>query len=71
MNQPPVCRKSGSRNWKVILLIWIRRWLMLTNNKPFRIINCEQFVGINPIGNNVKWEGKYDHWMLADACDLV
>jgi peroxiredoxin len=25
----------------------------------------------NPIGCNVKWEGKDSHWMPADACDLV
>jgi len=25
----------------------------------------------NPIGCNVKWEGKERHWMPADACDLV
>jgi len=25
----------------------------------------------NPIGCNVKWEGKEEHWMPADACDLV
>jgi peroxiredoxin len=25
----------------------------------------------NPIGCNVKWEGKAAHWMPADACDLV
>lgn len=25
----------------------------------------------NPIGCNVKWEGKHAHWMPADACDLV
>lgn len=25
----------------------------------------------NPIGCNVKWEGKLAHWMPADACDLV
>lgn len=25
----------------------------------------------NPIGCNVKWEGKQKHWMPADACDLV
>ena len=26
---------------------------------------------INPIGCNVKWDGKDAHWMPADACDLV
>lgn len=25
----------------------------------------------NPIGCNIKWEGKHKHWMPADACDLV
>ena len=25
----------------------------------------------NPIGCNVKWEGKEKHWIPADACDLV
>ncbi|MCH9609167.1 MAG: hypothetical protein S4CHLAM45_03890 [Chlamydiales bacterium] len=25
----------------------------------------------NPIGCNVKWEGKEAHWMPSDACDLV
>jgi len=25
----------------------------------------------NPIGCNVKWEGKDQHWMPPDACDLV
>lgn len=25
----------------------------------------------NPIGCNVKWEGKDPHWMPPDACDLV
>ncbi len=25
----------------------------------------------NPVGCNVKWEGKEKHWMPADACDLV
>lgn len=25
----------------------------------------------NPIGCNVKWEGQEQHWMPADACDLV
>ena len=26
---------------------------------------------MNPIGCNVKWEGKDAHWMPPDACDLV
>jgi peroxiredoxin len=25
----------------------------------------------NPIGCNVKWEGKAEHWMPPEACDLV
>ena len=25
----------------------------------------------NPIGCNVKWEGKDAHWMPVEACDLV
>ena len=25
----------------------------------------------NPIGCNVKWEGKEKHWMPADACELI
>ncbi len=25
----------------------------------------------NPIGCNIKWQGKDPHWMPADACDLV
>jgi hypothetical protein len=25
----------------------------------------------NPIGCNVKWEGKEKHWMPPEACDLV
>lgn len=25
----------------------------------------------NPIGCNVKWEGKDPHWMPAEACDLI
>ena len=25
----------------------------------------------NPVGCNVKWDGKDAHWMPADACDLV
>ena len=25
----------------------------------------------NPIGCNVKWDGKDKHWMPADACDIV
>jgi peroxiredoxin len=25
----------------------------------------------NPIGCNVKWDGQNEHWMPADACDLV
>jgi hypothetical protein len=25
----------------------------------------------NPIGCNVKWEGKDQHWMPPEACDLI
>ena len=25
----------------------------------------------NPIGCNVKWDGRDEHWMPADACDLI
>lgn len=25
----------------------------------------------NPIGCNVKWDGKDEHWMPEDACDLI
>jgi hypothetical protein len=25
----------------------------------------------NPIGCNVKWQGKDAHWMPPEACDLV
>jgi hypothetical protein len=25
----------------------------------------------NPIGCNIKWDGKDAHWMPAEACDLV
>ncbi len=25
----------------------------------------------NPIGCNVKWEGREDRWMPPEACDLV
>jgi hypothetical protein len=25
----------------------------------------------NPIGCNVKWDGRDAHWMPADACDLI
>jgi hypothetical protein len=37
-------------------------------------ITSGKSVGIpvtNPIGCNVKWEGKDKHWMPADACDLL
>ncbi len=34
---------------------------------------AEKHIGsdTNPIGCNVKWEGKDAHWMPADACDLI
>lgn len=37
----------------------------LTSGKPVSIPKT------NPIGCNVKWDGKDRHWMPADACDLV
>ena len=37
----------------------------LTSGKPISVSLT------NPIGCNVKWEGKDAHWMPADACDLV
>jgi len=37
----------------------------ITSGKPISI-NVT-----NPIGCNVKWEGKDKHWMPAEACDLV
>ena len=40
----------------------------LTELKEGRPISVEM---TNPIGCNVKWDGKDAHWMPADACDLV
>jgi peroxiredoxin len=37
----------------------------LTEDKPISVPVT------NPIGCNVKWDGKDPHWMPADACDLV
>jgi peroxiredoxin len=37
----------------------------LTSEKPISVPVT------NPIGCNIKWEGKDAHWMPADACDLV
>jgi len=37
----------------------------LTGGKPISVPLT------NPIGCNVKWDGKDAHWMPADACDLV
>ncbi len=37
----------------------------LTSGKPISVSMT------NPIGCNIKWEGKDAHWMPADACDLV
>ena len=37
----------------------------LTSGKPVSVAVT------NPIGCNVKWDGKDKHWMPADACDLV
>jgi peroxiredoxin len=35
------------------------------SGRPIRIAKT------NPIGCNVKWDGKDAHWMPAEACDLV
>ena len=37
----------------------------LTTEKPISVPVT------NPIGCNIKWEGKDAHWMPPDACDLV
>ncbi len=37
----------------------------ITAERPLRVAQT------NPIGCNVKWEGKDAHWMPAEACDLV
>jgi peroxiredoxin len=37
----------------------------LTSEKPVSVPVT------NPIGCNIKWEGKDAHWMPPDACDLV
>jgi len=37
----------------------------LTSGQPISIPQT------NPIGCNVKWDGKDAHWMPVDACDLV
>jgi peroxiredoxin len=37
----------------------------LTTGKPLSVPVT------NPIGCNIKWEGKDAHWMPPDACDLV
>jgi hypothetical protein len=37
----------------------------LTGGKPISVPMT------NPIGCNIKWEGKEAHWMPPEACDLV
>jgi hypothetical protein len=37
----------------------------LTRGKPLSVPIT------NPIGCNIKWDGKDAHWMPPDACDLV
>ena len=37
----------------------------LTSGKPISVPLT------NPIGCNIKWEGKESHWMPPDACDLI
>ena len=42
--------------------------------KEYSLADFEKFIFVpvtNPIGCNVKWNGKDAHWMPADACDLV
>lgn len=37
-------------------------------------LTCRKPISVpltNPIGCNIKWDGKDAHWMPADACDLV
>jgi peroxiredoxin len=43
-------------------------------NRTLEELTGGQIISIpvtNPIGCNVKWDGKEKHWMPADACDLV
>jgi peroxiredoxin len=42
-----------------------RALVEVTQNKKVSISKT------NPIGCNIKWEGKDAHWMPAEACDLV
>jgi hypothetical protein len=37
----------------------------LTSGKPISVPLT------NPIGCNIKWDGKDAHWMPPDACDLI
>jgi hypothetical protein len=37
----------------------------LTSDKPVTVKVT------NPIGCNIKWEGKDKHWMPPEACDLI
>jgi peroxiredoxin len=37
----------------------------LTSGKPVSVPVT------NPIGCNIKWEGKHSHWMPPEACDLI
>jgi peroxiredoxin len=37
----------------------------VTSGKPVSIVKTD------PIGCNVKWEGKHEHWMPPEACSLV
>ena len=49
----------------------------MTVNDLDRVLNeltTGQIISIpltNPIGCNVKWDGKEAHWMPGDACDLI
>lgn len=43
-------------------------------NRVLEELTSEKEISVsatNPIGCNVKWDGKDHHWMPADACDLV
>jgi peroxiredoxin len=42
-----------------------RALIEMISNKPISVPKT------NPIGCNIKWEGKSPHWMPPEACDLV
>ncbi len=54
------------------------RNLVLVKEKTLEIVLNDlifdrplSIVKTNPIGCNIKWEGQDEHWMPAEACDLV